>query len=84
MTQIDDAIRQALSAEDAKALEHYRDPSVLQQVLEAFRGVSLVEVRPSTGPPWSWINIRVTRGHRWELSCVRWEEQRSPRSQSRG
>ena len=39
MTQIDEAIRQALSAEDAKALERYgADPSVLQQVLEAFRG----------------------------------------------
>lgn len=39
MNQIDEAIRQALSAEDAKALERYgSDPSVLQQVLEAFRG----------------------------------------------
>ena len=39
MTQIDEAIRQALSAEDAKALERYAaDPSILQQVLEAFHG----------------------------------------------
>ena len=39
MNQIDDAIRQALSAEDAKALERYAtEPSLLQRVLEAFSG----------------------------------------------
>jgi len=39
MTQIDEAIRQALSAEDAKALERYgSDASLIQQVLEAFQG----------------------------------------------
>lgn len=39
MNQIDDAIRQALSAEDAEALERYAtEPSLLQRVLEAFSG----------------------------------------------
>ncbi len=39
MNQIDDAIRQALSAEDAEALERYAtDPSLMQRVLEAFSG----------------------------------------------
>ena len=39
MNQLDDAIREALSAEDAKALDRYAsDPSVVQQVLDAFRG----------------------------------------------
>lgn len=39
MTRIDEAIRQALSAEDAKALERYgSDSSLVQQVLEAFQG----------------------------------------------
>ena len=39
MSQIDDAIRQALSAEDAEALERYAtEPSLLQRLLEAFNG----------------------------------------------
>ena len=39
MTRIDEAIRQTLSAEDAKALERYgADSSLVQQVLEAFQG----------------------------------------------
>lgn len=39
MTRIDEAIRQTLSAEDAKALERYgSDSSLVQQVLEAFQG----------------------------------------------
>lgn len=39
MKQIDDAIRQALSAEDAEALERYAtEPSLLQRLLEAFSG----------------------------------------------
>ena len=36
---LDEAIRQALSAEDAKALERYgSDSSLIQQVMEAFQG----------------------------------------------
>ncbi|MEO8113361.1 MAG: DUF6768 family protein [Phenylobacterium sp.] len=39
MTQIDDAIRQALSAEDAKVLERYgADQPLSQQILDVFRG----------------------------------------------
>ena len=39
MNQIDDDIRQALSAEDAEALERYAtEPSLVQRVLEAFSG----------------------------------------------
>ena len=39
MTKIDDAIRQALSAEDAKVLERYgADLPLPAQLLETFRG----------------------------------------------
>lgn len=39
MTQIDEAIRQALSAEDAKVLERFgADQPLPQQILETFRG----------------------------------------------
>jgi hypothetical protein len=39
MTRLDDAIHQALSEEDAKALERYaEDPTLMDQVLETFRG----------------------------------------------
>ena len=39
MTQIDEAIRQALSAEDAKVLERYgADQPLPQQIFDVFRG----------------------------------------------
>jgi hypothetical protein len=39
MNPLDEAIRQALSADDATALDRYAaDPSLVQQVADAFRG----------------------------------------------